>query len=273
MLTSIEARNSAGQLLTLSMENVTNGLYIEDVKGLDPVKATIASSQQATRDGVQFQSIRREARNIVITLGLEPDWATDTIETLRDRVYDFFMSGEPVQLRLIDSRPRTVDISGRVETCETPLFAKESTVDISIMCFEPDFVDITPVVVPGDSVNDTEEMLVNYAGTAKVGVVYTINIDRTVSEITIYHRPPDDTLRSMEISVPLVDGDILTISTVVGDKYIRLNRLGTVSSVLYGRSTNSDWTRLERGPNNIRVYITGASIPYTMTYVPRYGGM
>lgn len=273
MLTSVEVRNTAGELLTLSLETVTNGLYIEDIKGLGPVKATIVSSQQSTRDGTQYQSSRRESRNIIITLGLEPDWATEDVQALRERVYNFFMTGEPVRLRFIDSLPRTVDISGRVEDCDTPLFAKENTVDISILCFDPDFGNTTPVVIDGDSVNDTTETLVTYAGTAKTGVVFTINVDRTISEITIYHRPPDDTIRTMEISVPLLAGDILTVSTVVGDKYIRLNRLGTTSSVLYGRSTQSDWTRLERGANHIRVYITGASVPYTMTYTPRYGGL
>ena len=273
MLTTIEARNAAGELLTLSLENPNNGLYIEDVDGLDPVKATIATTSSATRAGSQYQSSRREMRNIVITLGLEPDYSVDDIQTLRERVYNHFMTDEVVKLRFIDSLPRTVDIVGRVETCATPLFAKESTVAISILCFEPDFINSTEVVLEGDSVNDTTETLVTYPGTAKTGVVFTINIDRTVSEITIYHRGPDDAIRSMEISVPLVAGDILTISSVVGDKHVKLNRLGTVTSVLYGKSTQSDWTTLSKGANHIRVYITGASIPYTMTYTPRYGGL
>jgi Phage tail protein. len=273
MLTSIEVRNDAGELLTLSMETVTNGLYIEDVDGLGPVKATIASSSSATRDGAQYQSSRRETRNIVITLGLEPDYSTEDVKALRNRLYNFFMTDTIVNLRFIDSAPQSLDISGRVESCEPAIFAKEPQVVISILCFEPDFVAITEVVLEGETVNDSEETLVAYPGTVGTGVVFTINIDRTITEITIYHRGPDDVIKTLELSAPLANGDIVTISTVVGDKYIRLNRLGTTSSLLYGRSSQSDWTKLKRGDNHIRVYITGAAVEYTMAYKPRYGGL
>lgn len=273
MLQTIEVRNVAGELLTLSMEVVTNGLYIEDVDGLGPVKAQIAQSDPATRDGTQFHSGKRGARNLVITLGLEPDYSTEDVTDVRDRVYNFFMTNTTVKLRLIDDRPLTVDISGRVESCEPAIFTREPQVVISIMCFDPDFVNITEVVHESESVNDSDEELILYTGTVGTGVVFTINIDRTVSEITIYHRAPDDQIKTLELSAPLENGDIVTISTVVGDKYIRLNRLGTVSSLLYGRSTQSDWTKLDKGNNYIRVYITGDPIEYTMEYTPRYGGL
>jgi hypothetical protein len=183
------------------------------------------------------------------------------------------MSDEPVNLRLIDSLPRTVDISGRVESCEPKIFSKEPAVVISIVCFEPDFVNTTTLELEGESVEDTDETLVTYSGTAKVGVLFTINIDRTVSEITIYHRAPDDTIKTFELSASLELGDIVTLSTIPGDKYVRLNRLGTVTSLLQGRGSNSDWIQLSKGSNHIRVYITGDPIEYTMTYTPRFGGL
>lgn len=273
MLSSVEVRNSAGELLTLSLEDVSNGLYIEDIEGLGPVKATISQSSSSTRDGTQFQNGRLESRNIVITLGLEPDYATEDVQALRERVYNFFMTNTNVRMRYIDSGGRQVDISGRVESCEPAIFSREPAVVISVLCFEPDFVNVTPVVHEGESVNDSDEELIVYSGNSGTGVLFTINIDRTVSEITIYHRGPDDSIKTLELSAPLENGDIVTISTVVGDKYIRRNRLGTVSSLLYGRSTQSDWTKLEKGNNYIRVYITGAAIEYSMTYTPRYGGL
>ncbi len=273
MLTTVEVRNSAGELLSLSMENVTNGLYIEDIDGLGPVKASIASSQSATSPGGNYQSSRREMRNILLKLGLEPDYSIEDVQALRERVYNYFMSDEPVKLRFIDSLPRTVDIEGRVETCEPDIFAKEPTMNISILCFKPDFVNTTTLTLEGETVNDTEETLVAYPGTAKTGVDFTIHIDRTVSEITIYHRAPDDTIKTFEISAPLELGDIVTVGSNNNNKYVRLNRLGTVSSLMYARGSNSDWIQLSKGANYIRVYITGAAIDYTMDYTPRYGGL
>ena len=273
MLTTIEVRNSAGELLTLSLEDVTNGLYIEDIDGLGPVKTNIATSQSATSPGGTYQSSRRDMRNILLKLGLEPDYSVEDVQSLRERVYNYFMTDEHVKLRFIDSLPRTVDIEGRVESCEPDIFSKEPVVNVSILCFKPDFINTTTLELEGASVNDSVETLVAYPGTAKAGVVFTINIDRTVSEITIYHRAPDDTIKTFELSASLALGDIVTISSIPNDKYVRRNRLGTVTSLLNGRGSNSDWIQLSKGNNYIRVYITGDPIDYSMDYTPRYGGL
>lgn len=273
MLTKVEVRTSQGNLLNLPLDDVSAGLVVENIEGLDPVKATIVSSSFARLDGTQYQSSRREARNVKFRLGLEPDYITDSVSDLRSRLYGFFMPKSEVSLRFIMSSGLSVDIPGRVESFETPLFTKEPAVDISIVCFDPDFVDPTLVTMSDFSTALETEILVPYSGTVETGVVFSLLVDRVVSEFTIYHRPPDDTFRTLDFSTPLSAGDVLTISTVSGAKGATLTRAATDSSVLYGISPQSNWIELMPGDNYIRVYAAGAAIPFTIDYTTKYGGL
>lgn len=274
MITMVEVRNVAGTLLTLSLDDVTNGYIIGDIKGLDPVKATLVSSSYAKKDGAQYQSSRRETRNIVLSIDLVvDDYVIQTIRGLRNALYGWFMPKSQISLRFYDSSGLVVDIIGIVEDMDSELFTKEPKVNISIMCFDPDFLDLTPVELSGFTVSDTTEFFINYEGTVETGIKFDLNLNRSLSEFTIYHKPPDGSLRTLEFAAALVSGDVLTISTVSGDKYINLLRGGTNSSLLYGRSPQSSWIEMQNGFNYFRVYATGAAIPFDITYTDRYGGL
>jgi hypothetical protein len=254
------------------MEDVTNGLYIEDIDGLGPVKATIASTSFANMDGAQFQSAYREARNLVFKLGLEPDYTTQTVQQLRNLVYRFFRPKTSISLRLfVDDLE--LDTSGVVETCEPSIFSREPVMDISVICHNPDLIDLEEQTLTGDSVSNSDEELIEYVGTEDTGFIFTMTFDRDESEVTIYQRPPDEVTRRMDLSATFLTGDILTVSTVPGDRYVRVNRGGVVSSFLFAKSAQSPWLVLTEGDNYIRVYATGDPIPYEIKYMTRYGGI
>lgn len=273
MLTLVEARNSQGSLLGLPMEDVSGGYSVVDIKGLGPVKATIVSSSFAGVDGTQFQSAQREDRNVVLTLGLQPDYITTSVENLRLRLYNYFMTKMKVDLRFYYSSGIIVNISGRVETCEPDIFSAEPAVNISIICNDSDFIAMNSVTLSGSSTSGTTETLIDYPGSVEVGINFIFNINRTLTDFTIYHRTPEGILVTMDFSASLVAGDILTLNTVTGNKYITLTRSSAVSSLLYAKSPQSGWLELLNGNNYIRVYAVGAAIPYTITYTPRYGGL
>lgn len=273
MLNILEVRNVQGSLLTLPLSDISDGIVLASVEGMDPVKATISSSSFALQDGTQYQSSRRGERNILLQFDLEPDYITQTVYDLRQRLYDFFMTKIEVSLRFIMANGLEVDISGRVEDCTSPPFTKEPKMNVSILCFDPDFVDLTPVVVEGETTDLTTEINIPYIGNSETGFQFVLNVDRTLSEFTIYHRPPDGTLRTMEFAGSLISGDVLTINTVPGSKVATLNRSGTVTSVLNNVSPQSSWTEFFKGDNHIRVYAEGDEIPYTITYQTRYGGL
>ena len=273
MLQLVEVRNTAGTLLTLTLDDVSDGLIIEDIEGLDPVPATLVSSDYAQQDGGLFQSARREKRNIIIKLGLEPDYISTSVRDLRASLYQWFMPKAEVDLRFFTEEGLTVKAVGRVESFEAPFFTKEPRVDISILCFDPDFVELTEETVTGDTVDDTDEVTVAYEGTVETGIEFTLFVDRTLSEFTIYHRGPDGIQKSMDVTVELEADDILVINTVTGTKGATLTRASVSSSVLYGIAPQATWHELQPGDNDIRIYAVGDPIPWEITYMNRHGGL
>jgi hypothetical protein len=273
MLNAVEVRTGTGDLLSLSLQDVVSGYIVQEVQGLDPVKATLVSSSFANMDGEQFHSARREARNIVLKVGLEPDYVHETVQDLRRGLYDYFMPKALVNLRFVMSDGLVVDTQGRVESFETELFSKDPEVSISVICFDPDFFDATPVVLAGNTTSGTTETSIAYDGSVDTGVLLQLNVNRSVSSFTVYYRDPTGTLRSLDFSAALINGDIVKISTVTGTKYARKTTAGSETSALYAVSPQSYWLKLQPGANTIRVYATGAAIPYTLTYYNRYGGL
>lgn len=273
MLTQVQVWTAQGALLNLPLEDVSAGLVVEEIEGLDPVKATLVSSSFATMDGEQYQSSRRETRNIKLKLGLQPDYILETVRGLRSRLYGFFMPKSKIKMRFVMADGLEADISGHVESFETALFTKEPTVDISVICFDPDFYEPTPVVVNGTTTAGTTEMLVEYDGTVESGIEFALTVTQPISTFTIYHRPPDGTLRSLDFVGSLQAGDVLKIVTTAGSKSATLTRSGSDSSMLYGVSPFSNWIEFQPGDNYLRVYATQAGEAFTVTYTNKYGGL
>jgi hypothetical protein len=271
MLSKVEARNPQGDLLTFLLEDDSTGFLVKDIVGLDPVNATLTKSDFAQQDGTQFNAARREDRNIVIKLKLAPADSDTSVGDLREQLYSFFMPKVPVDLRFYDGS-RVVNSSGRVESCVAPLFTKTPGADISIICFDPDFIGLEAVELEGFTVSDTTETLIPYAGTSDTGVLFTLNLDRTETDFTIFHRAPSGIVTQMAFTISLVSGDVVTVSTITGDKYVKLVHSSVETDVLYALD-GSNWVTLAKGNNYIRVYATGAEIPYTLSYINRYGGL
>jgi hypothetical protein len=274
MLTRVEVRTRRGTLLNLPLDDVENGLIINEIQGLDPVKATLVSSSFANQDGEQFHSSKREKRNIKLKMGLEPDYVLTTVKALRNRLYDFLMPQSEVTLRFYDDDGSYVDIVGTVESNDAPVFTKDPGADISIVCFNPDFFDPNPVTKTGMSTSDPGDTLsINYAGTVDAGFVFTIRPNRPITAFTLYNTPPDGTVRTLEFVGDLIADDVVTISTVPGAKGATLTRATEVSSILDSVSPESDWIRLQKGENKLWVSLTGAGVPYDIQYVTRLGGL
>lgn len=273
----VEVMNSQGNLLTLTLEDISNGYIVKDIDGLDPVKATIVTSSFATIDGQQYQASSRETRNIIIQLGYAPNFSEDqTIRVLRSRLYQFFMSKSEVSLTFYMTDGLVVNIVGRVESCAAPLFSQEPQMDISIICFNPDFVDVNLIQMHNTfSTTDIAPQTIEVPGTIPTGLTsFSFTAAKTLSEFTIYHTTPSGVLRTMLVSAPLVLGDIVNMCTVRGQKSITVTHLGVTTSLLWAVSPQSAWVELEPGTNHF--YMNASSTNPSVIFVDfnnRYGGL
>lgn len=276
MLEKLEVLTEQGVLLTLPLQDISQGYSVQNIDGLDPVKATIVSSTFGQMDGEQYQSARREKRNIILTLGYEPDYVSGTMQDLRKKLYAFFMPKSRVLLRFFQTGEPVVQIYGRVESFDSAKFDREPKAVISIINFDPDFYNPTRVILAGNTTASTVETTHTYPGSVETGIVFRLMVNRAnLTEFTINHRPPDDSLRSLDFATatPLLIGDVLTISTIPGNKFVTLTRGGVDTSFLFGISPQSNWISLFPGDNKLRVYAEGAGIPYQIEYTTKYGGL
>lgn len=273
MLKQVDVTNSRGMTLSLEVFENESGYQIADWDGLTPVKATLVSTSFATLDGSQFQTARREPRNVKLKLDLQPDFVTDTYTSLRKKLYTYFMPKSQITLRFHDTTGLYLDIVGIVEDHSASIFEEDPPVDISIMCFQPDLVDTRMVTYSGSTVDTGTTHAIDYPGNIEAGTVLTMNVNRTLSSFSIYNTGEDGVLKQLDFSGSLIAGDTLVVSSLKGNKGITLTRAGIGSSYLYGRSPQSAWIELIEGINQFRVYATGDPIPYTLEYLRLYGGL
>jgi len=279
MFTKVEVSNSGGTL-TLQLGDTSSGIFVQEITGLDPVKATIQSSSFSNQDGAVFQNSRRDTRNITIQLGLTPDPATSTVRTLRQQLYAFFMPKSTVTMKFFvddvdDASEDGYQIDGVVESCDTAMFAQEAIVNISIICFDPDFIDPIPVILTGATVSTTAMTDIAYPGTSETGMQLSVQFDREVDNFTVYFSSPGSAVRTMDVVMPggFLAGDIMNISSEYGQKGAYLVRDGGDSQALYAISPQSFWPKLTPGANSIRIQAFGAAVPTSISYSVRYGAL
>lgn len=273
MLTKIEVTNRRGNMLTLSIIEEDTPYLVSSIDGLEPVQATLSASSYAGIDGDIFQSAKRAARNIKMKLDLDPDFITDTFTTLRQNLYRFFIPKSQINLRFYQDTGLYLDITGIVEDFSSPLFDQDPSVDLSIMCYQPDFTDPRIVQLAGHTVADTTATVIDYPGNVESGVVVTLNVNRPVSDFTIYNIDEGGNIFRLDFTGTLVADDVLVISSLTGNKGITLTRAGHASSYLFGRSAQSTWIQLFEGMNSFRIYTSAEPVPYVLEYVVRYGGL
>jgi hypothetical protein len=274
VLTKVEVTNSRGNVLTIPMvDDDISSYLVSDIEGLEPVQATLTASSYAGMDGELFQSAKRSARNIKIKVDLDPDFVTDTFTTLRQNLYRYFNPKSIIKLRFYQDTGLYLDIQGVVEDFVTTLFDQNPSVNISVMCYQPDFTDPRIIQIDGHTVADTTNTDIEYAGSVETGIVLTLNVNRPVSDFTIYNIDEGGNIQQLDFTGALIADDVLVVSTLSGAKGITLTRAGVPSSYLYGRSAQSSWIQLFEGTNHFRVYTSAEPVPYVLEYVVRYGGL
>lgn len=271
MLRQLDVMNRRGMTLIFDMFENDSGYQVE-VDGLDPVKAEIASTSYAGRDGVRFTSASRGARNVKIGVDLVPDGTENkTYTKLRRGLYSYFMTKSPIRMRFHDTSGLYVDLFGVVEDVQAPMFEEDPDVSIVVLCEEPDLIDPRTVILEGVTVPGGTLTEIDYPGTVETGILFTMDLNRTVTDFTIYNTGEDGVLQQLDISSELLDGDKLIISTVRGSKSITRIRSGISSSLLRAKTPQSTWIEFAEGQNNFRVYAPGDPIPYELQYTVRYG--
>lgn len=284
MIKSVTITNYLGETIEIKLDegDPEHGLIISKINGLGPPIANINTTSLATNDGSVYNSARLEQRNIIFGLLFT---FSPKIEDARHNTYKYFPIKKNLQI-VIETDNRTVMTTGYVESNEPDIFSKKEGNQISIICTDPYFYSagengvnstvfygVEPLfefIFDNDSLNEDliefgsieneQEKNVYYEGDGEVGITIYIHALGEARNITIYNTGTREVMsintdRLEELTGSgLVAGDDIIISTVRGNKTIRLLRAGVYTNILNCLEKGSDWFSLTRG-DNIFAYI------------------
>ncbi|HMS83609.1 MAG TPA: phage tail family protein [Nitrospira sp.] len=257
----------------------TDRVQIRGIEGLGPVKANINTTQFGSFDGELYSGSSVGKRNIVLTLGLNPDWATQSMADLRNTLYAYFMPKLWVRLRFTSDHMPDVQIDGYIESFEPNMFSKDPEIQISIICPKPNFVAVTSTTVTGTvEVDPATGVTINYAGTVATGGILTISSSAGTPSYTGYIRVRNFGLAEEKFSITPVTIDTtpkqFVLNTRQGSKSVRLMSGNTVVSNLLTSVTGiMAWPTLKPGLNNFSVVGSSAGQTWSLVYYAQYGGL
>jgi hypothetical protein len=255
-------------------------VFIRNIEGLDPVKADIATTPFASGRGELYQGSSTPKRNIVLTLGFNPDWeGLQTMASLRQILYRYLMPQNWTKLRFFSQELPNVDIEGYVESFAANMFSQDPEIQVSIINPRPDFIEVDATTYTSIVDDGTLEFTFDYAGTIDAG--YELRVDHTVDvpaytgALTLTH-------------TAFAEDQVIKINpvTIDGSRYFKLNSVqhnkrlqavytadNTFDNLLARMTTDSVWPRIRPGENIFRIMAEQTGLVWTMAYFNRYGGL
>lgn len=256
-------------------------VQIRNIEGLGPVKADISATPFATGRGELYQGSSTGKRNIVLTLGLNPNWENQTMASLRQLLYRYFMVESWATLRFFTDDHPVTHITGIVESFEPNIFAQDPEMQISILCPKPDFVDVDTTLVKG-LVDAGTEVALDYDGTSPTGfalrILTTPGTPTFLGDITVLNVAAGEFKEFHLVAAAVNDSMYIELNTVRSTRHVynvmlpdqpvkeEINILAKMGKV-------SDWPELMPGGNLFSVGASGTGLRWVLAYFNRYGGL
>jgi hypothetical protein len=256
-------------------------VQIRNIDGLGPVKADIATSPFATGDGELLDGDPTVGkRNIVLTLGLNPNWVDQTVSSLRRLLYRYLMPKAWTKLRFFSDDMPTVDIEGYVESFDPNMFTDDPEIQVSIICPKPDFIEPDATFYYGVVDDGTTELEFEYPGSVPTG--FELRVQHSATNVA-YNGPLDVTMQQEpELAqiltvdpVDIVAAHHFKLSTIHNAKRVQQisNVDGSVVNLRSKMSDDSVWPQIQPGTNLFKVAALENGQDWTLAFFSRYGGL
>lgn len=282
MITKVRAFSSWRSAPTLLLSDDDRAesdlIQIRGIEGLDPIKATVNTSPYGAVDGASYVGTSILTRNIVLTLHPNPDWNDWTFESLRRLIYSYFMSGRSTRLVFESDDMPPVEISGIVEDVGAVMFSKDPEFTVSIICPDPYFTALEPIVFTGQSIRaDGDVTEIEYNGTIEAGI--TVSVTSATA--------PNPTDIGIQIGDPLI-AYFAVFATVDPTKYVEMSSVPLrkfVQSVAVGSGVITSllsnvhviegglWPTLQPGVNEFAVVTDQGVQDWALSVFERFGGL
>jgi hypothetical protein len=295
MLTSVVLKGEFGApTFTLKREGASpsDRYILKGIDGLGPPDLTPRIGNQFY-DGGHYQGRRSEPRNLVMRIGLRPNYAlNETVDQLRDALYASLVEGSDGDIWTMESQglitveahdsvksPRVV--TGIIDKFETAYFSNEPDVQISILCPDPYWRDPDLQVLPlsGYIAN------IDYTGTKSVGFFTTILLNGEASSVR-FTFDFDYTFRVTDSTTPFQAGDRIYIKSSLPSSFDQSEQglesspgpyvlkqpaaSGQLFNIMDRVTRTSVWPKLKPGDNTIQITYEEDPPNYTFEKISYY---
>jgi hypothetical protein len=255
-------------------------IQVRNIDGLGPVKANIRTTPFATGRGELYQGGNTGTRNIVLTLGLNPDFVEyPSMFTLRQILYRYLLPEQKTKLRFYSDEIPPVEIEGYVESFDPNMFSEDPEVVVSIICPDPDFVTEANVI------EGTVTELLEGPEFEYIGIPTGFELKVESSEAN----PSFNTMLIVTIAGPGLPDQNFYVDPVLIDatQYFKLSTAkpkrvqtipvaaGDIVNLMSNVADSSVWPKIRPGTNSIYVTTAAEEVGqnWTLAYFSRFGGL
>lgn len=277
MLQTLRAYSSWSSAVEVPLEPLgraeTDLFQIRNIEGLGPVNAEINTSALGSSDGHSYVGSAVGARNIVLTIKPNPDWAVWTYEKLRQLLYRYFMPKRMVRLVFETDEFPAVEIFGYVETNEPQLFSKDGEIQISIICPYPYFTSVDPITVEGTTAAPGTEL--EYEGTVETGINVQVSYGSGSPGAYVTIQTGNPYVQRLSLVTTIDANNYYVVNTIPGQKYVQTVNptTGVITNRLSELDAGFSWPYLQPGENIFLVSANVSGLDWVLTYYNRYGGL
>jgi tail protein len=247
--------------------------YVKTVTGLEPPEREVAIARTAS--GGKFQGVTSVDREVVVLIGLNPDWeAGETPKILRDNLYTMLFTGYDPRVDIqLNAGPFPVAHEfAYVTKFEAAIFDANPAVQITFTCLNPTFRAFSKAsYAPGD-LSEKAPDVYNY-GTAETGFQFAVKFSGTMNGW--YIKQAGNQSVGMVFDMTFHDGDLLSVSTIPGQKYVHWRKhRGKVQNKLSILTGGSEWIQLHPGHNHFVVPKKTSAWDWNgkLTFLPQFAG-
>lgn len=254
-------------------EDSFSPFFLATADGLYQSKNNLFISDNTMTDGGTYQGAVAAKRNIVLYVmenPQSPEFVYD--QNNRDLLYTLFRKGElgtlvyteNNQSRKIDYYAEGVKRANKKSRlfsisliCPNPMFKDNRDHSVSMANWIDGFEFIHEFVEEGEEFAYRSNVrlvnIVNDVAANNIGLTITINATGSVTNPSITHVETEKSINIGSASKPfhMARGDVLTITTAVNNKHIKLKGGGVVTEVNEYMTEDSEFIQLMFGDNNI----------------------
>lgn len=247
---------------------------VKSVTGLEPPIRNVAIARTAS--GGNYQGSTFVDRELVVLIGLYPNFDKDeTYNSLRENLYTMIYTGyDPkVDVQLNAGPFPLFHEFGYITHFEASIFDANPAVQLTFTMLNPTFKSFYLASYNPGELSETRPNLFNY-GTAETGFQFAVQFTDDMNGW--YIKQAENQSIGMVFDKMFHDGDILTVSTVTGRKYVHWQKHhGKVKNELSILTGGSEWIQLHPGNNHFVVPGKAAKWDWKgkLTFLPQFAGV